>query len=92
MHSNVAMAWNTGYVQKILQARKEEGYGAGGEPLNEKDFDRVSPVAFDFINPLGKHTFKAAATTDEIKLENNGLRALRKFKRGFGFKKNQLNG
>ena len=39
--TNVAMAWNTGYVQKILQARKEEGYGAGGEPPNEKDFDRV---------------------------------------------------
>ena len=72
------MAWNTGYVQKILQARKEEGYGAGGEPLNEKDFDRVSPVAFEPINPLGKDTFKAVSTTDEIKLENNGLRALRK--------------
>ena len=88
MHSNVAMAWNTGYVQKILQARKEEGYGAGGEPLNEKDFDRGSLVAFDFINRLGKDPFMAAAATDEIKLENNGLRALRKFKRGFGFKKN----
>ena len=29
----------------------------------------------------------AAAPTDEIKLENNGLRALRKPKREFGFKK-----
>ena len=86
------MAWNTGYVQKILQARKEEGYGAGGEPLNENDFDRVSPVAFEPINRLGKDPFMAAAATDEIKLENNGLRALRKFKHGFGFKKNQLNG
>ena len=71
--ANVAMAWNTGYVQKILQAGKEEGYGAGGEPLNEKDFDRVSPVAFDFINRLSKDPFMAAAATDEIKLENNGL-------------------
>ena len=67
------MAWNTGYVQKILQAGKEEGYGAGGEPLNEKDFDRVSPVAFNFINRLSKDPFMAAAATDEIKLENNGL-------------------
>ena len=69
-------------------ATKEEGYESGGEPLNQKDFDRVSPVAFEPINPFGKHTFKAAAAMDEIKLENNGLRALRKFKRGFGFKKN----
>ena len=36
---------------------------------------------------LGKDTFKAAATTDEIKLENDELRALRKPKRGFGLKK-----
>ena len=81
------MAWNTGYVQKILQARKEEGYESGGEPLNQKDFDRVSPVAFEPINRLGKDPFMAAGATDEIKLENNGLRALKKFKRGFGFKK-----
>ena len=67
---------------------KTSGYGTGGELLNEEDFDRVSPVAFEPINPFGKHTFKAAAAMDEIKLENNGLRALRKFKRGFGFKKN----
>ena len=76
-----------GYVQKILQARKEEGYGAGGEPPNEKDFDRGSPVAFEPINRLGRDPFMAAAPTDEIKLENNGLRALRKPKREFGFKK-----
>ena len=66
---------------------KTSGYGTGGELLNEEDFDRVSPVAFEPINPLGKDTFKAVSTTDEIKLENNGLRALRKPKRGFRFKK-----
>ena len=62
---------------------KEEGYDAGGEPLNEEDFDHISPAVFEHINRLGKYNFK-----DEIKLEENGLRALRKPKSGFGFKKN----
>ena len=57
---------------------QKEGYGTGGELLNEEDFDRILPVAFEPINPLGKDTFKAVSITDEIKLENNGLRALRK--------------
>ena len=43
---------------------KTSGYGTGGELLNEEDFDRVSPVAFEPINPLGKDTFKAVSTTD----------------------------
>ena len=56
---------------------KEEGY-----EVNEEDFDHISPAVFEHINRLGKYNFK-----DEIKLEENGLRALRKPKSGFGFKK-----
>ena len=48
-----------------------------------EDFDHISPASFEHINRLGKYNFK-----DEIKLEGNGLRALRKPKSGFGFKKN----
>jgi Tn3 transposase DDE domain len=72
------MAWNTAYVQEILKELKEEGY-----EVNVEDFDHFSPAVFEHINRLGKHNFK-----DEIKLEENGLRALRKPKGGFGFKKN----
>ena len=57
---------------------KEEGY-----EVNEEDFDHISPAAFEHINRLGRYNFK-----DEIKLEVNGLRALRKPKNGFGFEKN----
>ena len=56
---------------------KEEGY-----EVNEEDFDHISPASFEHINRLGKYNFK-----DEIKLEENGLRALRKPKNGrFVFK------
>jgi hypothetical protein len=81
--TNIVMAWNTVYIQGILKELKEEGYEAGGEPLNEEDFDHISPAVFEHINRLGKYNFK-----DEIKLEENELRALRKPKSGFNFKKN----
>ena len=51
--------------------------------LMKKIFDHISPASFEHINRLGKYNFK-----DEIKLEGNGLRTLRKPKSGFGFKKN----
>ena len=76
--TNIVMAWNTVYIQEILKELKEEGY-----EVNEEDFDHISPASFEHINRLGKYNFK-----DEIKLEGNGLRALRKPKSGFGFKKN----
>lgn len=58
---------------------KEEGY-----EINEEDLAHISPASFEHINRLGKYNFK-----DEIKLEENGLRALRKPKNGrFNFKKN----
>ena len=76
------MAWNTVYIQEILEELKEEVY-----EINEEDFDHISPASFEHINRLGKYNFKAAAATDEIKLEENGLRALRKPKNGrFVFK------
>ena len=63
---------------------KDEGY-----EVNEEDLDHISPASFEHINRLGKYNFKAAAAADEIKLEENGLRALRKPKNGrFNFKKN----
>lgn len=62
------MAWNTIYIQEILKELKEEGY-----EIKEEDFEFISPAPFEHINRLGKYNFK-----DEIKLEENGLRALRK--------------
>ena len=60
----------------IIKELKNEGYETGGEPLNEEDFEHISPAPFEHINRLGKYNFK-----DEIKLEENGLRALRKPKK-----------
>ena len=77
--TNIVMAWNTVYIQEIFKELKEEGY-----EVNEEDLDHISPASFEHINRLGKYNFK-----DEIKLEENGLRALRKPKNGrFNFKKN----
>ena len=68
--TNIVLVWNTIYMQEIIKELKNEGYVTGSEPLNEDDFEH--------INRLGKYNFKTAAAADEIKLEENGLRALRK--------------
>jgi len=44
--------------------------------INEEDFEHISSAHFEHINRLGKYNFK-----DEVKLEENGLRALRKPKK-----------
>ena len=63
--------------ERPVKELKQEGY-----EINEEDFDHISPASFEHINRLGKYNFK-----DEIKLEENGLRALRKPKNGrFVFK------
>ena len=64
--------------ERLVKELKEEGY-----EVSEEDLDHISPAAFEHINRLGKYNFK-----DEIKLEDNGLRALRKPKSRFNFKKN----
>jgi len=79
--TNIVLVWNTIYIQEIIKKLKNEGYETGGEPLDEEDFEHISPAPFEHINRLGKYNFKAAAAADEIKLEDNGLRALRKPKK-----------
>lgn len=71
--SNIVMVWNTVYIQQIIKELQNEGH-----VVNEHDFDRISPAPFEHINRLGKYNFKAAAAADQIQLEDNGLRALRK--------------
>ena len=71
--TNIVLVWNTIYIQEIIKELKNEGY-----EINEEDFEHISPAPFEHINRLGKYNFKAAAAADEIKLEDNGLRALRK--------------
>jgi TnpA family transposase len=68
--SNIVMVWNTIYIQKIVKQLKNEGF-----VVNENDFVHISPAPFEHINRLGKYSFN-----DEIKLEDNGLRALRTIK------------
>lgn len=68
--SNIVMVWNTVYIQEILDQLKSEGY-----VMNEDDFVHISPAPFQHINRLGKYVFN-----NEIKLEENGLRALRNAK------------
>ena len=69
--TNIVLVWNTIYIQEILKELKSEGY-----QVNEEDFEHISPAPFEHINRLGKYNFN-----DEIKLEENGLRALRKPKK-----------
>ena len=69
--TNIVLVWNTIYIQEIIKELKNEGY-----QVNEEDFEHISPAPFEHINRLGKYNFK-----DEIKLEDNGLRALRKPKK-----------
>lgn len=69
--TNIVLVWNTIYIQEILQELKNEGY-----QVNEDDFKHISPAPFEHINRLGKYNFK-----EEIQLEENGLRALRKPKK-----------
>lgn len=66
--TNIVMVWNTVYIQEILKQLQKEGY-----QVDEKDFEHISPAPFEHINRLGKYDFK-----DEIRLQENGLRALRK--------------
>ena len=70
--TNIVLVWNTIYIQEILKELKNEGY-----EINEEDFEH--------INRLRKCNFKAAASADEIKLEDIGLRALRKTKQNNKF-------
>lgn len=65
--ANIVMVWNTVYIQEILKQLKKEGY-----EVNETDLEHVSPAPFEHINRLGKYDFN-----DEIRLQENGLRALR---------------
>ena len=74
--TNIVLVWNTIYIQEIIKELKNEGY-----EINEEDFEHISPAPFEHINRLGKYNFKTAAAADEIKLEDNGLRALRKPKK-----------
>ena len=74
--TNIVLVWNTIYIQEIIKELKNEGY-----EINEEDFEHISPAPFEHINRLGKYNFKAAAAADEIKLEENGLKALRKPKK-----------
>lgn len=68
--SNIVMVWNTIYLQEILKHLQNEGLN-----IHEDDFTHISPAPFEHINRLGKYIFN-----DEIKLEENGLRALRTIK------------
>ncbi|WP_439556229.1 Tn3 family transposase, partial [Dyadobacter sp.] len=65
--TNIVMVWNTVYIQEILKQLQKEGY-----QVDEKDLEHISPAPFEHINRLGKYDFN-----DEIRLQENGLRALR---------------
>ena len=66
--TNIVMVWNTVYIQEILKQLKKEGF-----EVDEKDLEHVSPAPFEHINRLGKYDFN-----DKIRLQENGLRALRR--------------
>jgi hypothetical protein len=69
--TNIVIVWNTIYIQEVLKQLQSEGYQAGGEPLNEADFEHISPAPFEHINLLGKYSFEA-----NFERNNNGLRPL----------------
>ena len=65
--TNIVVVWNTIYTQEVLKAHQ-----ASGQPVDEADFEHLSPARFAHINRLGRYTFQSAErfTTD-------GLRPLR---------------
>ena len=65
--TNIVVVLNTVYIQEILEGIQKEGY-----QVDEKDLEHISPAPFEHINRLGKYDFN-----DEIRLQENGLRALR---------------
>jgi hypothetical protein len=67
------LIWNTVYIQEVIKQLKIKGY-----LINEADFEFISPAPFGHIDRLGKYNLKPAAATDEIKVAENGWRALRK--------------
>ena len=65
--TNIVVVWNTVYIQEILKKIQKEGY-----QVDEKDLEYISPASIEHINRFGEYDFK-----DEIRLQENGLRALR---------------
>jgi len=66
--TNIVLVWNTIYIQEVIKELHREGY-----PIDENDFEFISPAPFAHINRLGKYSFNTNPD-----LGGNGLRPLRK--------------
>ncbi len=53
--TNAVVLWNTIYMQAALDHLRNEG-----EPINEEDEARLSPLRHAHINMLGHYTFALA--------------------------------
>lgn len=65
--TNLVVVWNTVYTQEALKKHQADGH-----PIDENDFEHLSPARFAHINRLGCYTFQKVE-----KFEDNGLSPLR---------------
>lgn len=63
---NAIVLWNTRYMAVVLDALRKEGL-----VINDVDIQRLSPLAFEHINIVGRYSFNLP---EEI--EHGGLRPL----------------
>jgi hypothetical protein len=49
---NVIVLWNTIYIEAALEQLRQDG-----QPVNEEDVARLSPLIHDHINLLGRYSF-----------------------------------
>ena len=66
--TNAVVAWNTVYMQEVINKLKFEG-----TEVNDADFVHLSPARFKHINPYGRYEFDVAKT-----FSREELRPLRK--------------
>jgi TnpA family transposase len=66
--TNAIVAWNTVYMQAVIDQLKAEGYD-----VQDDDLKHISPARHEHINPYGKYEFNV-----ETVLAMKGLRPLRK--------------
>jgi TnpA family transposase len=60
--TNVAVVWNTVYMQAVLDQLRSERY-----PVQEEDLVHLSPARFEHINPYGKYYFAIDAERQELR-------------------------
>ncbi len=65
--TNAVIAWNTVYMQAVIEQLRTEGH-----PVQEQDLVHLSPARYEHINQYGRYRFEL-----DVELNRNRLRPLR---------------